>query len=53
MVVAEIYNILANEQCGSRLYRSAIHFATNKQFVYDITRQMKNPMAVCSNDTRS
>jgi len=41
MASAEIYNILANKQYGSRLYRSLIHLATNKRLVYDISRQRK------------
>ena len=53
MTTAEIYNILANEKYGSRLYRSTIHMATNKQLIYDISRQMKRMMAVCFNDARS
>ena len=53
MTAAEIYNILANEQYGSRQHRSAIHLATNKRLIYDISRQMKRLMAVCSNDARS
>ena len=53
MVVAEIYDLLANEQYDSQLYRSAIHLATNKHLVYDISRQMKHPLAVYSNDARS
>ena len=46
MVVAEIYNLLANEQYGSRLYHTTIHLATNKILIYDISRQMKTPIAV-------
>ena len=53
MVAADIYDLMANEQYGSRLYISVIHLATNKQLIYDILRQMKQPVAVCSNDARS
>ena len=53
MASAEIYNILDNEQYGSRLYRFSIHLATNIRLIYDICRQMKKPIAVYSNDTRS
>ena len=53
MIAAEIYNLVANEQYGSRLYRLAIHLAMNKRLIYDISRQMKTPIAVCSNDVRS
>ena len=37
MVAAEIYTLMANEQYGSRLYRSAIHLATNKWLIYNIS----------------
>ena len=53
MVAAEMYDLMANKQYGSRFYRSAIHLATNKRRIYDISRQMKQAMAVCSNDARS
>ena len=53
MVAAEMYDLIANEQYGSRFYRSAIHLATNKRLIYDISRQMKKALAVCSNDARS
>jgi len=45
--VAEKYSLLAAENCGNRLFRSAIHVAANKNFVYDISRQMKQPLTVC------
>lgn len=41
MASTEIYNNLANEQYGSRVYISAIHLATNKHLIYDISRKMK------------
>jgi len=50
---AERYNLLAAEKYGSRLFCSAIHVAVNKIFVYNISRQMKQPLAMCSNDARS
>ena len=50
---AECKGLFANEQYGSRLNRSSIHLATNKKLIYDISRQMKYPIAVCSNDARS
>ena len=53
MVAAEMYDLMANEQYGSRFYRSAKYLATNKRLIYDISRQMKQAMAVCSNDARS
>lgn len=53
MLAAEIYNLLANEQYSSKLHPSAIHLATNKRLIYDISRQMKTPMTVCSNGERS
>ena len=53
MVAADIYDLLTNEQYISRLYRAAIHLAATKCLIYDIHRQMKQPLAVCSNDARS
>jgi len=53
MVAAEMYDLMANEQYGSRFYRAAIHLATNKRLIYDISRQMKQALAVCSNDAQS
>lgn len=53
MATAEIYDVLVNEQHASRLYRSAMYLATNKQLIYDIYRQMKQHITVCSNDTKS
>ena len=49
---AEEKQLFANEQYGSRQHRSSIHLATNKKLIYDISRQMKQPIAVCSNDAR-
>ena len=51
-IVAEKYNLVAAEQYGI-LGGSAIHLATNKQVMYNISRQIKKPMLVCSNDARS
>ena len=53
IIAAEIYNILANEQYGSCLYRLSIHLAMNKRLIYDISMHMKTPIEVCSNDARS
>ena len=53
MVAAKMYDLMANEQYGSRFYRAAIHLATNKRLIYNISRQMKQAIAVCSNDARS
>ena len=52
IVSAEIYNVLANEQYGNRLYVSVIWLATNKRLMYDKSRQMKKIMVVYSNDAR-
>ena len=52
MLTAGIYNLLANEQYGSRSYRATIYLATNKRLVFDISRQMKTPIYVCSNDAQ-
>ena len=53
MFDAEMYNLMASEQYGSRFHRAAIHFATNKRLIYDISRQMKQAIAVFSNDDQS
>ena len=41
LVAVETYNLLANKQYDSRLYRSAIHLAINKWLIYNISIQMK------------
>ena len=51
-VVAERYNLVAAEQY-SKLHGSAIYLATNKRLACDISSQIKQPMSVCSNNTRS
>ena len=33
MGTAEMYDLMANEQYSSRLYRAAIHLATNKRLI--------------------
>ena len=53
MLSAEMINLIANEQYGSRLYRAVILLATNKRLIYDYSCQMKRPIEVCSNNTRS
>ena len=53
MVAAEIYDLLKNEQYGSQFHRAAIHLATNERLIYEISCQMKQPLAVCSNDDQS
>jgi len=53
MVAVEKYNCMANKQYVSCLYRSAIHLATSKRLIYDVSHQMEKPIVVCSNGARS
>ena len=50
MVAAEMYDLMVNEQYGSRFYIAAIHLATKNRLIYAISRQMKQTIVVCSND---
>ena len=50
--IVEKYNLLAAEKYG-KLHGSAIHLAITKTLTYDIFRQMKHAIVVCSNDARS
>jgi len=53
MYQAEQAHLLAEEQFGSRKYKSAIHQCLNKQLFYDIVRFKRQPAALCSNDAKS
>jgi len=46
-------HLLAEEQFGSRKYKSAIHQCLNKQLFYDLVRFQRQPAALYSNDAKS
>ena len=50
---AEVNNLIAKEQYGSRKQKSAIDHAFHKAVTYDIIRQHRAPAALCSNDAKS
>jgi len=45
--------LLAEEQFGSRKYKSAIHQCLNKQLFYNLVRFQRRPVTLCSNDAKS
>ena len=51
-VIADNYKLLDVEQYR-KLHGSSIYLATNKWIAYNMSRQMKHPIAVCSNNARS
>lgn len=51
--VAEKYNLLPEEQYGSRPGKSAIDHAVHKRIWYDIVRQTRQPAYMISNDAKS
>jgi hypothetical protein len=53
MSLAEAHAIVAPEQEGSRKVFQASYVALNKQLTYDLSRQLKHPMTLCSNDAKS
>jgi len=53
MFRAEEAHLLAEEQFGSRKYKSAIYQCLNKQLFYDWVRFQRRPAALCSNDAKS
>ena len=53
MRYAEANHLLAPEQYGSRKSHSAVYQALNKVLTYDIARQSRQPIALCSNDAKS
>jgi hypothetical protein len=50
---AELNNMIAKEQYGSRKGKSAIEHAIHKRLTFDIMRQMRYNGALCSNDAKS
>jgi hypothetical protein len=53
MSLAEAHGIIAPEQAGSRKLFQASYVALNKMLTYDISRQLRKPMALCSSDAKS
>ena len=53
MRYAEANSLLAPEQYGSRKAHSAVYQALNKVLTYDLARQSRQPVALCSNDAKS
>jgi len=53
MYQAKQAHLLAEEQFGSRKFKSAIHQCLNKQLFYDIIRFKRQLAALCSNDAKS
>jgi len=47
------YTAVAKEQYGSRKEHSSQNQCLNKRLSWDIARQLKEPMAMCSNDAKS
>jgi hypothetical protein len=53
MYTAERLQQVAKEQYGSRKDKAAIEQCLNKRLTFDLARQLKRPLAMCSNDARS
>ena len=53
MISAEQSRTIASQQYGSRKGMTAIECALNKRLLYDIARQTKRPLGVCSCDLKS
>ena len=50
---AEEFNLMSNEQLGSRKNRPSILIALNKILVISISRQMRLPLTINSNDAQA
>ena len=50
MVNAERHEMLAPEQCGSRVGHSALSHCLNKKLTFDLSRQKKRPVVFISTD---
>ena len=53
MYTAEQLQVVAKERYGSRKNKAAIEQCLNKRLTFDLTRQLKRPLAMCSNDAKS
>jgi len=52
MYKAEHSQLLAEEQYGSRKFKSAIYQCLNKCLLYDVIRFKQQPVTLCSNDAK-
>jgi hypothetical protein len=50
---AEQLQVVAKEQYGSRKHKAATEQCLNKRLTFDLARQLKRPLAMCSNDAKS
>ena len=53
MYMAEQFQVLADEQFGSRKCLVAIDHGLNKMLTCNISCQLKQPFALCTNDAKS
>jgi len=53
MKEAELWDLLAVEQYGSRCQKDMITQCLNKRLWYDYIRSTRQPVALCSNDAKS
>jgi hypothetical protein len=53
MYTAEQLQVVAKEQYGTRKNKAAIEQCLNKRLTFDLARQLKRPLAMCSNDAKS
>jgi hypothetical protein len=53
MYTAEQLQVVAKEQYWSRKHKAAIEQCLNKRLTFDLARQLKRPLAMCSNDAKS
>ncbi len=53
MYTAEQLQVVAKERYGSRKNKAAIEQCLNKRLTFDLARQLKRPLAMCSNDAKS
>jgi hypothetical protein len=53
MYTAEPLQVVTKEQYGSRKNKAAIEQCLNKRLTFDLARQLKRPLAMCSNDAKS
>jgi hypothetical protein len=52
MYTAEQLQVVAKEQYRSRKNKAAIEQCLNKRPTFDLARQLKRPLAMCSNDAK-
>jgi hypothetical protein len=53
MYIAEQLQVVAKELYWSRKNKAAIEQCLNKRLTFDFARQLKRPLAMCSNDAKS